>query len=98
MTTETAGEARAGNPSCTRPIIVKALDAGTRTNPPSPRALVRQFLAPRAAGDLSPGSVPTFSIVIPAYQAAAFIGDAVRSALEQTLAAREVIVCDDGST
>jgi len=59
---------------------------------------VRQFLAPRAAGDLSPGSVPTFSIVIPAYQAAAFIGDAVRSALEQTLAAREVIVCDDGST
>jgi glycosyltransferase involved in cell wall biosynthesis len=41
---------------------------------------------------------PTFSIVIPAYQAAEVVGDAVRSALEQTVHAREVIVCDDGST
>jgi glycosyltransferase involved in cell wall biosynthesis len=41
---------------------------------------------------------PTFSIVIPAYQAADVVGDAVRSALEQTACAHEVIVCDDGST
>jgi GT2 family glycosyltransferase len=44
------------------------------------------------------GSAPTFSIVIPAYQASAFVGDAVVSALAQTVPAHEVIVSDDGST
>jgi glycosyltransferase involved in cell wall biosynthesis len=43
-------------------------------------------------------SVPSFSVVIPAYDSAEFIGDAVESALQQTLAAHEVIVCNDGST
>ena len=43
-------------------------------------------------------AAPTFSVVIPAYQAAPYVADAVRSALEQTLEAHEVIVCDDGST
>jgi glycosyltransferase involved in cell wall biosynthesis len=43
-------------------------------------------------------SVPSFTIVIPTYQAASTIGDAVESALKQTCAALEVIVCDDGST
>ena len=42
--------------------------------------------------------MPTFSVVIPAYQSSGFVGDAVASALEQTLPAHEVIVCDDGST
>lgn len=41
---------------------------------------------------------PSFSIVIPAYQAANFIAEAVDSALRQTVAAHEVIVCNDGST
>jgi glycosyltransferase involved in cell wall biosynthesis len=41
--------------------------------------------------------VPSFSIVIRAYQAAAVISDAVQSALDQTVPAHEVIVCDDGS-
>jgi glycosyltransferase involved in cell wall biosynthesis len=41
---------------------------------------------------------PSFSVVIAAYQAAATVGDAVRSALEQTHPAFEVIVSDDGST
>jgi glycosyltransferase involved in cell wall biosynthesis len=45
-----------------------------------------------------PDRTPTFSVVIPAYQAAAWVGDAVASALDQTLPAKEVIVCDDGST
>jgi GT2 family glycosyltransferase len=41
---------------------------------------------------------PTFSLVIPAYQAAATIGEAVESALAQTAPAHELIVCDDGSS
>ena len=41
---------------------------------------------------------PTFSVVIAAYNAAETIGEAVDSALGQTVAPLEVIVCDDGST
>ena len=41
---------------------------------------------------------PTFSVVIATYQAAATLHQAVMSALSQTVAAREVIVIDDGST
>jgi glycosyltransferase involved in cell wall biosynthesis len=37
-------------------------------------------------------------VIIPAYEAAAFVGDAVRSALTQTVAPLEVIVVDDGSS
>jgi glycosyltransferase involved in cell wall biosynthesis len=40
----------------------------------------------------------TFSVVIPAYQAAETVADAVTSALEQTHPPEEVIVVDDGST
>ncbi len=42
--------------------------------------------------------MPTFSILIAAYQAAGFVADAVSSALAQTVPPHEVIVCDDGST
>lgn len=45
-----------------------------------------------------PAPRPSFAVVICAYQGAHLIGDAVRTALEQTWPAREVIVCDDGST
>jgi glycosyltransferase involved in cell wall biosynthesis len=41
---------------------------------------------------------PTFSVVIAAYQASSFIGDALRSALGQEPCPLEVIVGDDGST
>ena len=37
-------------------------------------------------------------MIIASYQAAAWVADAVRSALEQTDPPHEVIVCDDGST
>jgi glycosyltransferase involved in cell wall biosynthesis len=40
---------------------------------------------------------PSFSVLIPAYEAAATIGEAIASAREQTLAPSEIVVCDDGS-
>jgi glycosyltransferase involved in cell wall biosynthesis len=49
-------------------------------------------------GPVPPGPRPTFSIAIPAYQAAATIGEAIESALTQTQPPLDVIVCDDGST
>ncbi|HJQ74078.1 MAG TPA: glycosyltransferase [Gaiellaceae bacterium] len=42
--------------------------------------------------------LPTFSIAIAAFQAAATIGEAVESALGQTRPPVEIVVCDDGST
>src|SRR5215207_2660112 len=59
---------------------------------------MRRFIAPPPEHPLAAQRPPSFSIVIPAYQAAAFVADAVESALSQTLPPREVIVCDDGST
>lgn len=41
---------------------------------------------------------PTISVVIPAYNAAASLPRALDSVLEQTFAAHEIIVVDDGST
>lgn len=41
---------------------------------------------------------PSFSVVIAAYQSARAVGAAIESALDQTLAPAQVVVCDDGST
>ena len=44
------------------------------------------------------GLRPRFSVAIAAYQVADLVGEAVESALTQTLSPHEVVVCDDGST
>jgi glycosyltransferase involved in cell wall biosynthesis len=59
---------------------------------------VRPILAPPPQGPIEPGPTPSFSVIIAAYQAADSVGNAVSSALDQTVAPHEVIVCDDGST
>lgn len=41
---------------------------------------------------------PTISVIIPAYNAAAYIGEAIQSVLDQTFSDFELIVVDDGST
>ncbi len=45
-----------------------------------------------------PGARPLVSVVIPAWEAEAFIAESLRSALAQTWSPLEVVVVDDGST
>jgi GT2 family glycosyltransferase len=56
------------------------------------------YVAPTAPDGLAPVPVPGFSVVIPAYQAATVVGDAVESVLAQTVQPCEIIICNDGST
>jgi len=58
---------------------------------------MRDLLAPPAE-TVASGNIPSFSIVIAAYQVADVIGAALESAFAQTAPPLEVVVCDDGST
>ena len=59
----------------------------------------RRVLAPAPRGPVGPSpKPPSFSVLIPAYDAAATVAQAVESALAQSVRAHEVIVVDDGST
>jgi len=59
---------------------------------------MRPYLAPPAERPAEPSAIPSFSVVIPVYEAAHLVGRAVESALDQTVSAVDVIVSDDGST
>lgn len=53
--------------------------------------------APAPERPVEPGPLPTLSVLIPAYNAAGTIGEAVESALTQRPKPLEVVVSDDGS-
>jgi glycosyl transferase family 2 len=57
----------------------------------------RPVVVPAPLETVSSGPVPSFSVVIAAYNAADTIAEALESALAQSLPAREIVVCDDGS-
>jgi glycosyltransferase involved in cell wall biosynthesis len=59
---------------------------------------MRPILVPQPASPATREQAPTFSAIIPAYQAAGFIAGAIESILAQSLQPIELIVCDDGST
>ena len=60
---------------------------------------MRAFLAPPASEiEARSGPPPTFSVVIPSYESATVLPDAIESVLGQSAPPHELIVVDDGST
>jgi GT2 family glycosyltransferase len=58
----------------------------------------RAFAVPPPNAAVAVGPVPTFSVIVCAWQGAERIGTALRSALAQNRPPHEVVVVDDGST
>ena len=59
---------------------------------------MKPLLAPEPTAPVEPAAVPTFSVIVAAYQVADLIGEAIESVLAQTAPPLEIVVCDDGST
>lgn len=79
------------------------VDLGRTTLPPVMLRQARRLRAnpgrrPRRLLDFDELHAPDISVVIPAYNAAAFLRRAIDSVLAQSIAPRDVIVVDDGST
>lgn len=62
------------------------------------RRLVPNALRRRAAGWIAGFQRPTISVIVPMYNVEGYVGDCLRSVLEQDFPLIEVIVVDDGST
>ncbi len=75
--------------------------AGRPAELPAGRAGVTDWasllVAPQPVRPVSPESPPSLSVVVPAYNAADTLGEALESVLDQRPAPLEVIVSDDGS-
>ena len=89
MGDDLCGENRAVEAVCDRVARAQEL----RTARPSPERGIR-----KPHGTNLMAEMLRISVVIPTYNRAGQVPDAVRSVLEQTLPAHEVIVIDDGST
>ncbi len=56
------------------------------------------IVAPEPTHPVEQGAGPSFSVIVAAYNVAPWLGEAISSALAQTRAPIEIVVCDDGST
>ena len=75
-------------------MATDTISSGTMpSGAPAPQAAV----VPVATGTAATDATPLVTVIIPAYNVEAYVEDAVRSVLNQTLTDLELIVVDDGS-